>query len=201
MQSFDLRAPEGANKRKRIIGRGQGSGRGTTSGKGHKGQKARSGGKTYVGFEGGQMPLYRRLAQRGFSNYPFKKTFQIVNLKEIEKRYEDNEIVDEVSLFNKRLIHGTKKNGTFKPDFPVKILGDGQLSKKLIFKISVISASAREKILKAGGNAGVETAVVKTTGAVETAQVVKTTGADKTAQAVETTGADKTAAKAKKSEE
>ena len=155
MQSYDLRAPEGANKRKRILGRGQGSGRGTTSGKGHKGQKARSGGKTYVGFEGGQMPLYRRLAQRGFSNYPFKKTFQIVNLKDIDKRYEDGETVDMVSLYNKGLIDGTKKSGTLKADFPVKILGDGSLSKKLIFKISAISASAREKIIKAGGDAGV----------------------------------------------
>jgi large subunit ribosomal protein L15 len=68
MHDYDLHAPGGANKKKRILGRGQGSGRGTTSGKGNKGQKARSGGKTYVGFEGGQMPLYRRLAQRGFSN-------------------------------------------------------------------------------------------------------------------------------------
>jgi large subunit ribosomal protein L15 len=65
---FDLHAPKGANKRKLIVGRGQGSGRGTTAGKGNKGQKARSGGKTYIGFEGGQMPLYRRLAHRGFSN-------------------------------------------------------------------------------------------------------------------------------------
>ena len=154
MQSFDLRAPEGANKRKRIIGRGQGSGRGTTSGKGHKGQKARSGGKTYVGFEGGQMPLYRRLAQRGFSNYPFKKVFQIVNLRDIDKRYDDGETVDVVSLYNKGLIHGSKKSGTVKADYPIKILGDGKLSKKLIFKINAISASAREKILNAGGDAG-----------------------------------------------
>ncbi|MDR1596350.1 MAG: 50S ribosomal protein L15, partial [Treponema sp.] len=87
MHDFDLHAPEGANKRKRIIGRGQGSGRGTTAGKGNKGQQSRSGGKTYLGFEGGQMPLYRRLAHRGFSNYPFKKTVQVVNLVQIEKRY------------------------------------------------------------------------------------------------------------------
>ena len=168
MQSFDLRAPEGANKRKRIIGRGQGSGRGTTSGKGHKGQKARSGGKTYVGFEGGQMPLYRRLAQRGFSNHPFKKVFQIVNLKEIDKRYKDGETVDENSLYDKGLIHGTKKSGIVKPDFPVKILGDGQLNKKLIFKISAISASAKGKILKAGGDAGMDvSAAPDNTAAVE----------------------------------
>jgi large subunit ribosomal protein L15 len=86
MQDFNLHAPEGANKKRRILGRGQGSGRGTTAGKGNKGQKSRSGGKTYVGFEGGQMPLFRRLAHRGFSNYPFRKEFQVVTLGEIEKR-------------------------------------------------------------------------------------------------------------------
>ena len=150
-QDFNLHAPVGANKRKRILGRGQGSGRGTTSGKGNKGQKARSGGKTYSGFEGGQMPLYRRLAQRGFSNYPFKKTFQIVNLCDIENRYNEGETVDELSLFEKRLIKGRQRNGTFLADNPVKILGDGELTKKLIVKINVISRSAREKIEKAGG--------------------------------------------------
>jgi large subunit ribosomal protein L15 len=162
MQSFDLHAPEGANKRKRIIGRGQGSGRGTTAGKGNKGQKSRSGGKTYVGFEGGQMPLFRRLAQRGFSNYPFKKVFQIVNLNEIDKRYSDGEIVDETSLYEKGLIKGRKKSGAVKVTLQVKILGDGDLTKKLVFKLSAISASAREKILKAGGDPGVDVSSART---------------------------------------
>jgi large subunit ribosomal protein L15 len=142
MHDFNLHAPSGANKKKRIIGRGSGSGRGTTSGKGNKGQKARSGGKTYIGFEGGQMPLYRRLAQRGFSNYPFKKEFQVVNLAEIDKRYEDGEAVDAASLYKKGLIKGP---------VPVKILGNGELGKKLTVKIAAISASAKEKIEKAGG--------------------------------------------------
>ncbi|MDR3174766.1 MAG: 50S ribosomal protein L15 [Treponema sp.] len=142
MHDFDLHAPEGANKRKRIIGRGQGSGRGTTAGKGNKGQKARSGGKTYVGFEGGQMPLYRRLAQRGFSNYPFKKAFQVINLGEIEKRYADGETVSPGSLVKKGLLKG---------GLPVKILGDGNFSRRLTFKIASVSAGAREKIEKAGG--------------------------------------------------
>jgi large subunit ribosomal protein L15 len=148
---FNLHAPEGANKRKKVLGRGQGSGRGTTAGKGNKGQKARSGGKTYVGFEGGQRPLYRRLAHRGFSNSPFKKSFQIVNLTEIEKRYSDGDTVDEISLHDKGLIKGRIKKGVFAPDFPIKILGNGDLTKKLVFKIGVISGSAREKILKSGG--------------------------------------------------
>jgi len=140
---FNLHAPEGANKRKRIIGRGQGSGRGTTAGKGNKGQKARSGGKTYVGFEGGQMPLYRRLAQRGFSNYPFKQEWQVVNLGEIEKRFESGETVDNASLHKKGLVKGA---------LPVKILGNGACTKKLSFKVDAISASAKEKVEKAGGD-------------------------------------------------
>jgi len=157
---FNLRAPEGANKRRRIVGRGQGSGRGTTSGKGNKGQKARSGGKTYAGFEGGQMPLYRRLAQRGFSNYPFKKSFQIVNLTQIDKRYNDGETVDELSLYTKGLIKGKKKGETFTPASPVKILGNGDLTKKLVFKVNAVSGSVKEKIQKAGGElaAGTEEA-------------------------------------------
>jgi large subunit ribosomal protein L15 len=140
---FNLHAPEGANKRKKILGRGQGSGKGTTSGKGHKGQKARSGGKTYVGFEGGQMPLYRRLAQRGFSNYPFKQEWQVINVGEIDKRYEIGETVDLTSLLKKGMIVKTK---------PVKILANGDISKKLSFKVDAASASAIAKIEKAGGD-------------------------------------------------
>lgn len=143
MHDFNLHAPEGANKRKRIVGRGQGSGRGTTAGKGNKGQQSRSGGKTYIGFEGGQMPLFRRLAHRGFSNYPFKKVFQIVNLGEIEKRYENGEIVDIASLIAKGLV---------KDPGAVKILGDGTLTRKLTVKVAAVSASAKEKIEKAGGS-------------------------------------------------
>jgi large subunit ribosomal protein L15 len=143
MQDFNLHAPEGANKRKRIVGRGQGSGRGTTAGKGNKGQKARSGGKTYVGFEGGQMPLYRRLAHRGFSNYPFKKEFQVVNLGELEKRFDDGDTVSAATLLRKGLIKGAA---------PVKILGNGVLTKKLDVKVRALSASAKEKIEKAGGS-------------------------------------------------
>jgi large subunit ribosomal protein L15 len=143
MHDFNLHAPEGANKKKRIVGRGQGSGRGTTAGRGNKGQQSRSGGKTYVGFEGGQMPLYRRLARRGFSNYPFKKTFQVVNLGEIEKRFEDGETVEPATLLSKGLAKGP---------VPVKILGNGDITKKLSFKVAALSASAKEKIEKAGGS-------------------------------------------------
>jgi large subunit ribosomal protein L15 len=142
MHDFDLHAPRGANKNKRIVGRGQGSGRGTTAGRGNKGQQSRSGGKTYLGFEGGQMPLYRRLARRGFSNYPFKTIYQIVNLCDIETRFDDGTIIDVDALKNAGLVKGR---------LPVKILGNGEFTKKIDCKIEALSASAAEKILKAGG--------------------------------------------------
>lgn len=146
MSDFNLHAPQGANKKKRIVGRGQGSGRGTTAGRGNKGQQSRSGGKTYVGFEGGQMPLYRRLAHRGFSNYPFKKEYQVVNLGEINKVYADGDSVTIESLREKGLVKGT---------MDVKILGDGEFSKKLSFQVEKISKSAIGKIEKAGGSVAV----------------------------------------------
>jgi large subunit ribosomal protein L15 len=142
MHDFDLHAPKGANKKKRIVGRGQGSGRGTTAGRGNKGQQSRSGGKTYLGFEGGQMPLYRRLARRGFSNHPFKTIYQVVNLCDIETRFDDGATVDVATL---------KSAGLVKGRLPVKILGNGDLTKKVDCKIEVLSASAKEKIVKAGG--------------------------------------------------
>ena len=142
MHSFDLHAPKGANRPKRRVGRGPGSGWGTTSGRGNKGQKARSGGKTYVGFEGGQMPLYRRFARRGFSNHPFKKEWQIINLGEIDKCFKAAETVDAVSMYKKGLVKGNA---------PVKILAVGDITKSLNFKVAAASASAKEKIEKAGG--------------------------------------------------
>ena len=142
MHDFDLHAPAGANKRKRIVGRGQGSGRGTTSGKGNKGQQARSGGKVYLGFEGGQMPLYRRLARRGFSNYPFKKVYKAVNIGELINYFEAGDTVDNDTLIAK---------GIAKSKLPVKILGDGECTKKITVDGVHISASAKEKVIKAGG--------------------------------------------------
>ncbi|MCQ2593652.1 MAG: 50S ribosomal protein L15 [Treponemataceae bacterium] len=143
MSEFNLTAPEGANKKKRIVGRGSSSGRGSTAGRGNKGQQSRSGGKVYVGFEGGQMPLYRRIAQRGFSNYPFKKVYAIFNLSMIEEKYADGETVNKESLMQKGML---KKAGML-----VKILGDGDLTKKLTVSVDKVSASAKEKIEKLGG--------------------------------------------------
>ena len=144
MSDLILKAPVGANKKKRIVGRGSSSGRGTTSGKGNKGQQARSGGKTYIGFEGGQMPLFRRIAHRGFSNYPFKKEYTLVNLCDIEARYVDGETVNKESLIDKNLV---KKSVGL-----IKVLGNGDLTKKVTVEADKVSASAKEKIEKAGGS-------------------------------------------------
>src|SRR5574344_2585599 len=101
MSDFVLSAPQGANKKKRIVGRGSSSGRGTTAGKGNKGQQSRSGGKTYVGFEGGQMPLYRRIAHKGFSNYPFKKEYVCINVELLDAKFDDGATVDKAALAEK----------------------------------------------------------------------------------------------------
>ncbi len=143
MSDFNLYAPEGANKKKRIVGRGSSSGRGTTAGRGNKGQQSRSGGKVYVGFEGGQMPLYRRIAKRGFSNYPFRKEYEVFNLSDIETRFVNGETVNRESLVMKGLLK--------KVNALVKVLGDGDFTKKVTVAVDKVSASAKEKIEKAGG--------------------------------------------------
>lgn len=143
MSEFDLHPPVGATHKKKIVGRGRGSGKGGTAGKGHKGQQSRSGGSTYAGFEGGQMPLYRRLAHRGFNNKRFAVEYQIVNLQDIETRYEAGETVDAESLLIKGLVR--------KADKPVKVLGNGKLGKALTFVVDKISASAKAKIEASGG--------------------------------------------------
>jgi large subunit ribosomal protein L15 len=148
MANYTLTAPVGANKKKRIVGRGASSGRGTTAGRGNKGQQSRSGGKTYIGFEGGQMPLFRRIAHRGFSNYPFKKEFAIFNLWELEAKYENGEVVNRETLITKGLLK--------KAALPVKILGNGDITKKITVTVDKISASAKEKIEKAGGMVSIE---------------------------------------------
>jgi large subunit ribosomal protein L15 len=143
MSANTLRAPRGASKKKSIVGRGRSSGSGKTSGKGHKGQKARSGGGVRPGFEGGQMPIYRRVAARGFSNYPFKTEYVVVNVSSLEKVFSDGDTVSLDTLVQKGLV---KKSET-----RVKILGVGELKKKLDVTVPAISASAKEKIEKAGG--------------------------------------------------
>jgi large subunit ribosomal protein L15 len=142
MSDYQLHAPEGATHKKRIVGRGAGSGRGTTAGRGNKGQQSRSGGKTYPGFEGGQMPLYRRLPHKGFTNI-FRKEWQVVNLVDIEARYSAGETVSGETLAAKGLV---KKAG-----LPVKVLANGEITKALTFSVGKLSAAAKAKIEKAGG--------------------------------------------------
>lgn len=140
-----LSAPQGANKKPKRVGRGSSSGLGTTAGKGNKGQQSRSGGKTYVGFEGGQMPLYRRIARKGFSNYPFKKEYVCINVESLETKFNDGETVNRASLVEKGFISS-------KTDSMVKILGNGEFTKKLTVDVDKVSASAKAKIEKAGGS-------------------------------------------------
>lgn len=140
-----LSAPQGANKKPKRVGRGSSSGLGTTAGKGNKGQQSRSGGKTYVGFEGGQMPLYRRIARKGFSNYPFKKEYVCINVELLETKFNDGETVNKASLIEKGFI-SSKSNSM------VKVLGNGEITKKLTVEVDKVSASAKEKIENAGGS-------------------------------------------------
>ena len=140
-----LSAPQGANKKPKRVGRGSSSGLGSTAGKGNKGQQSRSGGKTYVGFEGGQMPLYRRIARRGFSNYPFKKEYVCINVEQLEAKFNDGETVDKTTLIEKGFI--SSKNASL-----VKVLGNGEVSKKLTVVVDKVSESAKAKIEKAGGS-------------------------------------------------
>lgn len=140
-----LHAPRGANKKPKRVGRGSSSGLGTTAGRGNKGQQSRSGKRLpYVGFEGGQMPLFRRIAQRGFSNYPFKEEFAIVNLSDIEKKFADGETVDKKNLKEKGLAKSKS--------LPIKILGNGEITKKVVVVADKISESAKAKIEKSGGS-------------------------------------------------
>lgn len=144
MELFNLRPAEGSTHNDFRRGRGHGSGNGKTAGKGHKGQKARSGGPR-IGFEGGQMPLYRRIPKRGFTNRNHKDIVA-VNVSALE-RFEDGATVDVTALIEAGIV----KN----PRDGVKILGNGELTKKLNVKVDAFSASAKEKIEALGGTAEV----------------------------------------------
>lgn len=145
MKLSELRSPE-SNKSRKRVGRGDGSKHGTTSGRGTKGQLSRSGGKTRIGFEGGQMPLQRRLPHlRGFKNNR-KKVFNIINTGALDD-FKDGDVIDYNVLLEKGRI--------MKKDCPVRVLGNGELTKKLIVKASGFSDSAVKKIEKAGGKAEV----------------------------------------------
>lgn len=138
----NLSPAPGSTKQKKRLGRGQGSGHGKTAGRGHKGFKARSGSGVKPGFEGGQMPLHRRLPKRGFNNI-FKKSFGIVNVQDLE-RFEDGTKIDLQTLIESGLL---SKQNTL-----VKVLGDGDITKKLSLSVDKVSKSARQKIEAAGGS-------------------------------------------------
>ncbi len=141
MRIHDLSPQEGARKNRKRVGRGVGSGHGRTSCRGHKGQKARSGGTIVPGFEGGQMPLQRRLPKRGFTNI-FREEAAVVNLKDLN-RFESSAVVDLQALKSVGLVR--------KAEGAVKILGKGTLDRPLTVKVNRISKSAKEKIESAGG--------------------------------------------------
>jgi len=138
----NLKPPYGAIRKKKRLGRGDGSGHGNTCGRGQKGQKARSGGQVKPYFEGGQMPLYRRLPKRGFKNI-FKEEFAIINIRDLVKKFRENEEVTPEKLLEVGLIK--KKNKR------IKLLGDGDISFPLLIKVHKISQQAKSKIEAAGG--------------------------------------------------
>ncbi|MCB1078223.1 MAG: 50S ribosomal protein L15 [Verrucomicrobiae bacterium] len=151
MRLHDLKPNPGAKHRRKRLGCGESSGHGKTSGKGHKGQKARAGAAIRPGFEGGQMPIARRLPKKGFSNAKFRTTYAIVNLSTLEAKFEDGAVVNEQSLRELGLVKGVWDG--------VKVLGTGDLSKKLTVQVDKVSEAARAKIEGAGGSvAGAEAA-------------------------------------------
>ena len=141
MKLHELKAPAGSRRRRKIVGRGPGSGHGQTSGRGEKGQKARSGGSSRPWFEGGQLPLHRRVPKRAFTNI-FRKEYAILNVKDLE-RFEAGASVTPATLAEAGLVRTV--------GIPVKILGEGSLSKALAVSAHRFSKSAAEKIRAAGG--------------------------------------------------
>ena len=140
----NLRPPKGAKHAKKRIGRGQGSGSGKTAGRGHKGAKSRSGFKFKRGFEGGQMPLHRRVPKRGFHN-PFRTEYAVVNLDTLAERFDAGTVVTPELLRERGVIHGSAQ--------PIKVLARGYIAKKLTVRAHKFSGKAVEKIAAAGGAA------------------------------------------------
>lgn len=145
MRLEDLKPAQGSKKARKRVGRGPGSGHGKTACKGHKGQKARSGGAKGAGFEGGQMPLQRRLPKRGFKNYPFKKEYAIINLKDLSEI--KVEIITPEILKRMGIVKDLRDG--------LKVLGEGELNRAIVVKANAFSNSALNKITAAGGRAEV----------------------------------------------
>ena len=144
MMIHEITAQAGAHKKRKRVGRGESSGHGKTSTRGTKGSGARTGGEIPFGTEGGNLPLFRRLPKRGFNNNAFRQRFSIVNVGDLDGHFESGATVDASSLIAKGLVRDER--------YPVKILGDGELSKKLNVVAGKFTKSAEEKITKAGGS-------------------------------------------------
>ena len=142
MKLNELLLPDGSRGTRKRVGRGVGSGQGKTAGRGSKGHNSRSGGGVRPGFEGGQMPLHRRLPKGGFTNI-FKKKIAVINIRDLA-RFESGSIVDETSLLRAGLVKG-RRDG-------IKLLGKGEITIPLTIKVNEVSKNAREKIIAAGGN-------------------------------------------------
>ena len=142
MKLHELSPAAGSTRSVYRKGRGPASGNGKTAGKGHKGQNARSGGGVRPGFEGGQLPLYRKLPKRGFNNYRFGKKFAIINVQSLNK-FNDGEVVDAAALLSRGIIKNVFDG--------VKVLGEGEIAKNITVKAAIFSANAKEKIEAAGG--------------------------------------------------
>lgn len=142
MMLNEITKAAGGHKKRKRVGRGESSGHGKTSGKGHKGCQSRSGGGVRALTEGGQMPIFRRLPKRGFNNYNFRKTFEIVNLSDLESLFNDGDTVDPQVLKTSKLVRG---------DSPIKVLAKGAISKKLTVSAHAFSEKARQAIESSGG--------------------------------------------------
>ncbi|NLN38425.1 MAG: 50S ribosomal protein L15 [Smithella sp.] len=143
MDLSSLKAPAGATRKRKRVGRGNASGHGGTSGKGHKGQKSRSGGGVRDGFEGGQMPMARRLPKRGFRN-PFRQSYVAVNLSDLSRVFEKDALIDEAAILASGLVK-KKRDG-------IKILAKGEINFPVTVKMAKISMAAKAKITAAGGS-------------------------------------------------
>lgn len=147
MMLHELKAVAGSNKAAKRKGRGHGSGNGKTAGYGHKGQKARSG-ATRPGFEGGQLPLQRRLPKVGFNNSVFATVYSTIKISDLEAKFEANAVVDEAAVVAAGLVKKTNDG--------IKVLGNGELTKPMTVQLKAFTASAKEKIEAAGGKAEVK---------------------------------------------
>ena len=156
--TLEIKSPKGMRRKRKRLGKGPGSTLGKTSGKGHKGQKSRSGGNSRRGFEGGQMPLHRRLPKRGFTNI-FKKNYYIINIGDLDSMVKNDEMLDIKKMNNMGLI---KTGNSYKiKNKMIKVLGNGEISKSITIYTHKISKSAGDKISKAGGKVFILSSKVK----------------------------------------